>query len=397
MRAVLVLSALALLLVAGTAMAITIPGADGSDGVFNPTSNVEINLASAVTGTWNQAGTGQGVYDPQKWAVVFKYSSVNIPAGVTVTFRNHPSRCPVVWLVSGDVTINGSISLDGQGNVGGALSEPGPGGFRGGSGKLGADSQMLGLGIGGGPVDAGAASYATSGITGGPTYGNEMIIPLIGGSGGAGRSHNESGGAGGGAILVATSAGITANGTIHTCGGNSIGCGSGGAIRLVCQSIAGLSSARLSAAGGRGDRSGGSGRIRIETNTNNFFGLATPDASVTTPADPVTIWPPDTAPTVKIAKVGGIDVPSDPRAGFMAPGQDVSLTAGSPTPFTVRLEATNVPADWKIEIRLVPRYGTTQVVADAAFVSGDLNASIWEATVTVPTGFSAMQARAYKP
>lgn len=68
----------ALVLFSGRASAIVVPGADGSDGTFNPASSTVVNLANAVTGTWDQPGAGAGVYDPDKWAVVFKYSSVNI-------------------------------------------------------------------------------------------------------------------------------------------------------------------------------------------------------------------------------------------------------------------------------------------------------------------------------
>ena len=108
-----------LLIVIGTlpVMAdLVIPGADGSDGAFSPTQSIEIDLSQAVTGTWDQPSPqpGKGIYDPEKWAIVFKYSSVNISSGVTVTFKNHPSFAPVVWLVSGPVTISGNVYLNGQ-------------------------------------------------------------------------------------------------------------------------------------------------------------------------------------------------------------------------------------------------------------------------------------------
>src|SRR5262245_10648902 len=83
--------------------ALNIPGADGSDGVFSPTTNTNVDLSQSATGNWNDNNTsnaGKGVYDHTKWAVVFKYSSVRIPANVTVSFNNHPSKAPVVWLVS---------------------------------------------------------------------------------------------------------------------------------------------------------------------------------------------------------------------------------------------------------------------------------------------------------
>ena len=40
---------------------------------------------------------------PPKWDLVFKYTSVNVAAGATVTFKNNASRALVVWLVSGNV------------------------------------------------------------------------------------------------------------------------------------------------------------------------------------------------------------------------------------------------------------------------------------------------------
>ena len=104
-RLPLVLALLATLHASG---AIVIPGADGSDGALNITANTVIDLSQAVTGAWdanNSANVGKGVYDPAKWAVVFKYASVTVATGATVTFTNHPSRAPVVWLVSGNATI----------------------------------------------------------------------------------------------------------------------------------------------------------------------------------------------------------------------------------------------------------------------------------------------------
>lgn len=83
-----------------------------------------------------------------------------IPAGVTVTFKNHPANPPVVWLVKNSVTINGTIKLDGQkGHDGLAtfpyLSVPGPGGFSGGRGhRTNSLSASAGYGLGGGPKPA---------------------------------------------------------------------------------------------------------------------------------------------------------------------------------------------------------------------------------------------------
>jgi hypothetical protein len=105
----------------GTGSGITIPGANDADGVFDPTGSIEIDLSDATTVapfSWETAsGSGDGVYDPGVWAVIFKYSSVDIGSGEVVTFANHPSGAPVVWLVSGDVTVDGTIELKGEDGV----------------------------------------------------------------------------------------------------------------------------------------------------------------------------------------------------------------------------------------------------------------------------------------
>ena len=113
-----------------------------------------------------------------------------------MTFSNHPSRAPVVWLVNGDVTVNGTLNLDGKnGDTLDSLpKEPGPGGFR------GAAYAMAPVGVG-----AGLGPGGSLGANGVYNYGNSKIIPLIGGSGGAGRTaFGEGSGSGaGGAILIA--------------------------------------------------------------------------------------------------------------------------------------------------------------------------------------------------
>ncbi|MCW5560141.1 MAG: hypothetical protein KIT22_20170, partial [Verrucomicrobiae bacterium] len=179
---------------------IVIPGANGSDGALNVTQHTVIDLSQAATGDWdadNSAHAGKGIYDPAKWAVVFKYSGVNIASGAKVTFKNHPSRAPVVWLVSGDATIAGELNLDGQvGQEPPLLAEPGPGGFRGGAGEYLGVQRGSGFGPGGGQagdggLDAitasggyGSAGASLGGLPPGATYGNPSLIPLVGGSGG---------------------------------------------------------------------------------------------------------------------------------------------------------------------------------------------------------------------
>jgi hypothetical protein len=176
-----------MLLGAASRADIVIPGADGSDGVLNITANTTIDLSQAVAANWNAPSpqAGKGVYDATKWAVVFKYSSVNIASGATLAFKNNASRAPVVWLVNGNVTISGTISLNGAQGTASTLgpSEPGPGGYRGGSPVLSGTLPLgYGFGPGGSLTYSTGGSYATKGegTTPGEPYGNTVLLPLLG-------------------------------------------------------------------------------------------------------------------------------------------------------------------------------------------------------------------------
>src|SRR6266404_1494944 len=90
---------------------LSIPSSDGSDGALLVGSNTNIDLTKSGAGSWttNSTSPGFGTYDPTQWAVVFKYSSVVISNGATVTFLNNATHAPVVCLVNGDVVINGTL------------------------------------------------------------------------------------------------------------------------------------------------------------------------------------------------------------------------------------------------------------------------------------------------
>jgi hypothetical protein len=59
------------MLCVSTFAAINIPS-DGSDGEFHPTESVEVDLSIAQDGHWTDPGNGNGVYDAEQWAVIFK-------------------------------------------------------------------------------------------------------------------------------------------------------------------------------------------------------------------------------------------------------------------------------------------------------------------------------------
>ena len=402
MRRIRVAGVLLCILAVEATAQIVVPGADGSDGEFNPTNvNTVVDLSLAPTGAWNgtNQSPGSGVYDPNQWAVVFRYSSVNIP-NIYVTFKNHPSRAPVLWLVSGNVTINGNMILDGQSNAVAGLNEPGPGGFRGGKAYLAADSPGgAGFGPGGGvlyqaPYYFGAGSYSTLGIpAGGPTYGNARILPLVGGSGEGGWS-SARGAAGGGAILVAATNTIAIeSGGIYARGFNNAYGASGGAIRLVGDYVTGTSGVLRAHNVSYPDS--GQGRIRIEANHDiTLHDTGLPPYTRGPSGAVATIWPADDSPTVRAISLGGISVPTDPRARFDWPLADVALA--DPNAQVLLIEARHVPLNWNVLVRVVPN-GGQDIVINATYVSGDVNLSTWRAALSFSSGFSAVQVRASAP
>jgi hypothetical protein len=358
---------------------------DGSDGALNVTANTVIDLSQAVTESWtnnDSANAGNGIYDPTQWAVVFKYSSVNIAANATVTFLNHYSRAPVVWLVQSNVTINGTVSLNGNSGNGANTqaayepTEPGPGGFR-----AGAYDSAIGGGDGfgpGGEVDGvnGNATYQS-------TYGNPQILPLIGGSGSFGNNC-ASGFSGGGAILIAAAGTVTVNGEVNAVGAAG-GCNlvaAGGGIRIVANQIAGNGSVN----------SGFQGRTRVEANSISSQLTITPNAALVSPGSPPLIFPPTNSPTVSIVSIAGLAAPADPRANVTA-SPDVSFATNNAGPVTVVLQTQNFSTTGSVSVRVVPVYGASSSLS-ASYVSGTSASATWQLTAPIPLGYCVLQAHA---
>lgn len=361
---------------------------DGSDGVLNVTSSRTIDLRLARQAAWNDSNignNGNGIYDASKRAIVFKYSSVNISSGATLTFTNHPSRCPVVWLVSGagtndgNVTITGTLNLNGTYSDNQYFSEPGAGGFRGGPNNW----KGAGLGIGGGSGDANYSATHTS-----YPYGNPTCIPLIGGSGGRGSFY--SGGGGGGAILIACAKTLAINGTIGANGAQpySTGAGSAGAVRLVANSITG---------------SGGistlpDGRIRLESNTISGSIYSTPQTVPVIPSNPVKLWPSDDAPTAQIISVDNGGTPLDPIAG-MDTSADVNISKLVTLDTVVKIRTRNFPTDGTVKLRVASKYSGTASLLTAApdpTANNSLTEATWVVTFKFAEGYSCLQAIATK-
>lgn len=376
------------------------------DGEFHPTSDVEIDLSLASTGAWDSLERpAGGVYDPDKWVVVFRYDTINIPAGVKVTFKNHPSRAPVMWIVgiTGNCIINGEINLDGKGGTTDASeslvpAEPGPGGFRGGA------RGPLGGGHGYGPGAGAASIFSTSGQYG-TSYGNPQIIPLIGGSGTGADNFSPypgaaSGGAGGGAITI-SSYYMTFNGIISAKGGQAspsspTRTGSGGAIRLMTLQIQGSGGSLIAMNPG----STNPGRIRIERSTYTYPGTPLPSFSFTSAPETVpventgwTYFPAANAPTARVLSVDAVNAPADPRAPLSS-GADVAIQNNGPV--NILIETKNFPIEGQVQLFITPKYGD-RVTHTATRLSGDINTATWQVQTTLPQGYVTMQARVTQP
>jgi hypothetical protein len=398
---------LGLALVATTARAdIDVP-TDGSDGVLDITTNTTIDLGVATTGTWSDASShatgaaGHGIYDPAKWAVVFKYQSVKIHTGATLTFKNRAGNPPVVWLVAEDVVTSGTIDISGQTAHSAGLryfTEPGPGGFRGGLGNSYASQWSGGMGPGGGIVSGDVywrpGGYATPGGNGGKTYGNPMIIPLIGGSGASGGEGGLGGGNGGGAILIASKqtiqidgGGILANGGASL-GGVPMG-GSGGAVRMIGDAILGAGPVYANGSGWAGN-----GRIRLEGNTISLTNTISPSPSSVMLAGAPQIWPETTHPTATIVSIGGQAISGDPRASLVGGQTDLSLSQTGTT--EVIVQTSNVSPAATVTVKVVPVLSSNFSV-NATLDSGTTTTATWKASVTLPQGAAAFQVRVALP
>lgn len=386
-------------------------GSDGSDGVFSPVASIEIDLATAPTGVWTDAGgdvtsdgISDGIYDPQKWAVVFKYASINIPAGVMVTFKNHPSGAPVIWLSQGNVTIEGTVDVSGKAGSGAqAFAEPGPGGFHG--GRLGSGAgltQSSGLGPGGGQLtstgstNGAGGGYSSAGQSNfaGAEYGNINALPLIGGSGGGASASAGAGGGGGGAIVVASNTQISLIGgtAIRARGGEAqvafSGSGAGGAIRLIAPTVTGPASS-LDASGPNAGFDGSHGRIRIDADDVLLTGTSVPNYS--TDGYMIPVFPPANYPTLRATMVDGEPITTEPVTGMESAEAGIS----NPGSVTVSIEATNIPVGTVVIVHVIPGRGQRFTVNSTPLA--DAGGGLLTATASIsnfPPGRVELQLRA---
>jgi hypothetical protein len=366
----------------------------GSDGAFAPVASITVPLPPSG---------------------IFNYTDVAIPAGVTVTFQPNADNTPVRILATGDVVIDGVIDVAGGDASGQTPGEGGPGGYRGGRGGLLSTTGAGGGGDGSGPGGGsgangvhghapGGASYGAAGNHGtlsggtrgqaGAIYGNDELLPLLGGSGGGGAAGSHAtvgagGAGGGGALLVAATGEVVINGIIIANGGGLMnisgsGCGSGGAVRIIGSVVRGeglISADRLLNAGCLWGALGGAGRIRIEADQMLRQGGTSPAYSFSpTPGVALLVNP----PTIRIATVAGVSAPANPTGV-----DDVVVPGVTANPVAVTLTTSDVPAGTVITVKATPAGGepttaaSTPVTADAA-----------TASLTLPSGSTLLTAQA---
>lgn len=374
-------------------------GSNGSDGALNLTTPGTIR------------------FDPKTFVPpldpdgdnVYHFTTINIGAGVTVKLSGAVLSGPVYWLASGDISIVGTLDIDGEPGTNpgphAALrmpSVPGAGGYAGGIGGLAGTSMLPQNGQGPGGGAAETVASPVSDVGGGQLSANQFLVPLVGGSGGGGASRNlctasgpssfgSAGGSGGGAILLASSSQVVVSGLISANGGgvsslciNASGGGSGGSIRIVSDRVELTSGTRVRALGGATGGNpcqpcrGSAGRIRIETNVIAGSGTSTPSYIHSPPYQ--LLLPSTPPPSISVTDINGNPINANP---FTFP--DTVINSASPV--TVEVKAHFVPIGTIPQLTIVSESGADQEI-EFPPLQGSLEESMSTATVMFPTGGS---------
>ena len=342
-------------------------GSDGSLGAVTITSNVTMDLPP----------DGR-----------LKFVSLTVNAGRTLRFNKNPLNTPVRILSQGDVTILGSINIDGSTATTGAPGIGGPGGFDGGFGGYGNGANTVGgdgTGPGRGrnvegaahPFFFSAAHAAVAGLNSN-VYGNALNTPLIGGSGGAGQDGNpgRGGGGGGGAILIASDTKITLNGSVTADGGSGAGGGARGSIRLVSPTITGSGTFTVNGGGGFWVAASG-GRVRLDCEDRYAFRDLRYQGRVSQGAQ-MFVDPPST-PALHITEAAGQVIPVPAAAGVQ-----VNLPAGSSSDRQVKVAANGFTANVPIVVVVTPETGhSTSYNAEIPVAAGTGQTTV---DVVIPAG-----------
>lgn len=345
-------------------------GSNGSYGAINITENTTLDMPPDG---------------------IFHCTTITVADNRTLSFRKNPNNTPVYLLATGEVRIDGTIDIEGQGGnlvVGG---QGGPGGFDGGNPGSVSTSPGAGYGPGAGkggahanssaPDAAGSGSYSTVGPADssnkGAVYGSPLLLPLVGGSGGGGTigTPGLGGGGGGGAILIASDVSIALTGTIDADGGgNGSGIangGSGGAIRLAAPVVSGNGILRAN-----GTSSGGDGRIRVDTLDRSRLAFNFSPSGVTSVGSMMVVFP-SPNPRLDIVEAAGTAIPEGSGPVF------VQLPFGSSPNRGIILQARDFNDVVPITLVLTPDNGTP-VSYEAEIDNRTANPARTTVNVTLP-------------
>jgi hypothetical protein len=330
-------------------------GSTGADGALEVTTNTTLDMPPDG---------------------VFNFTTITVASGQTLRFNRNPLNTPVYLLATGDVTIAGTINVNGSDGVsnppvGGA---GGPGGFDGGmpgflsvapgagygpgAGKAGIQSHTATGGAGAGAYAGVSASASTNN---GAAYGSPLLVPMLGGSGGGGSAGSPGfgGGGGGGAILIASDTRIGITGTLTAIGGGQAGSnghGSGGAIRLLAPVVSGTGG--LNVSGGNWSGIAGHGRIRIDTIDRRDLRFTFTPLSAVNVGSFMAVFP-SPIPRLDILNAAGTAIPE----GAADPVY-IQLPFGSSPNRTVTVQVRNFSGVVPVRLVLTPDSGDIIVIDD---------------------------------
>lgn len=371
-----------------------------------------VNDNASQTAVYDSSSPGWSVLEnntitidlSQKADGVFNYQEIFVGTAVTVNFTPNSGNTPVTWLATDLVTIDGTVSVNGQ-NAGnnnnpGFEAQGGPGGYAGGLGGIRFDISSTfagqpGSGPGGGLPGTGSGAAGEHGRHRG-VYGNAFLQPLQGGSGGGGGASDEdtnggNGGGGGGAILVSSSRDIVVDGSVHANGGSRMtvgggaghgGHGSGGGIRLVADRVLGNGNLLARNGGNTGDEPFG-GRIRVEGYFRPLAPNSSPTASASAPTQDLNLGG---TPQLLITSVAGNNVQQPPTGSLSNP--DVVFTSSGD--ITITVTAQNIPDGTPVTLRITASGEVIQL--PGAGNTATLSGGTVDFVATVPAGLGNIQA-----
>lgn len=235
------------------------------------TNNVQTVLLSSLTNSGTLVCVGTNNFLTATNITVL--GTVTHPVNTDTNGADNWTPDNGVLIICTNLTVSGSITVNGKGYSGGGWAN-------GGDGRPGRGPGGGGCGSwGGGGGHGGAGGAVGAGGTSGPTYGSSNAPVLPGSGGGRNNVADPTPGWGGGMIRIVTDS-LTVNGAMSANGQDGAyqsGGGSGGSIYITCRSFAGNESVSANGGGGGSNGGGGGGgRIAVVySGSDSFVGQVT--------------------------------------------------------------------------------------------------------------------------